>query len=187
MSILLTRRAAVICSHHWGVCDVADGAFELRRVHVICSDVYDAALANPLVDAAFELCASLRASRQLHVHDAAPPPHQGFSKTTADNGRYARPAARRYRIRVGYRSNTLSPGVRRCSATAAPVDVRLVPRIMGAAVVAARRKPNSRHKIACQTRRPRVAVGTKHDRAQDHHRALRGPCGRTRRRRSARR
>jgi hypothetical protein len=31
---------------------------------------------------------------------------------------------------------------------------------MGAAVVAARRKPNSRHKIACQTRRPRVAVGT---------------------------
>jgi hypothetical protein len=44
---------AVICSAFSAVCDIADGALELRRGRVIRSGVFDAARANPLVDAAF--------------------------------------------------------------------------------------------------------------------------------------
>ena len=61
-------QSRLICSPFWGVHDMADVAFELRRGHVIRSGVSDAARANPLVAAAFWF----RASNEMLCGDMCP-------------------------------------------------------------------------------------------------------------------
>ena len=58
----VTLSLPIIWSRFWGVSSVADLAFELRRRHVIWSDVHYPARAYPLLDAAFSLYYS-RANR----------------------------------------------------------------------------------------------------------------------------
>jgi hypothetical protein len=67
---ITAHRAAVISSSLWGVYDVADEGYLIRRGHVICNMCPTQPDTNLLVVAVFRFCVSYVNAVKLHVNDA---------------------------------------------------------------------------------------------------------------------
>jgi len=84
------RIPAVISSRLWGVYDVADEGYLVRRGHVICSMSPTQPETNLLVVAVFRFCVSCVNAVKLHVNDADVLVTQGIRERASDNRRSAR-------------------------------------------------------------------------------------------------
>src|SRR6266536_5687935 len=84
------RSAAVISSRLWGVYDVADEGYLVRRGHVICSMSPTQPETNLLVVAVFRFCVSCVNAVKLHVNDADVLVSSASRRPARDNRRSAR-------------------------------------------------------------------------------------------------